>query len=295
MIDDRNGRETLTLRDGRGELVVRPDLGAGLERYDFDGLEVFRTVPPGTAEPFKLANILLVPWSNRVSGGGFSFAGRFHALPLNHPGEAYPIHGNGYASAWTVRDQTRESVTLGLESEGPGPYRYAAEAGYALSAGALDMRLRVENRGAEPLPFGLGFHPWLPRGLDTTLQATATAVQLLDESYMPTGVAPVEDHPDKDYRHAKTLPAGLIANAFDGWDGRARVVWPDRRLALAIEADLATPMFILYSPSEDSGFFCFEPVSHLIDAHNAPSQPGLTVLAPGESLSSRCRFLPQAL
>jgi aldose 1-epimerase len=43
---------------------------------------------------------------------------------------------------------------------------------------------------------------------------------------------------------------------------------------------------ILYSPSAQAPFLCLEPVSHPVDAHNLPGQPGLVRLAQGESLSA---------
>ena len=46
-------------------------------------------------------------------------------------------------------------------------------------------------------------------------------------------------------------------------------------------------VFIVYSPSRDADFFCFEPVSHPVDAHHGE---GLTVLEPGELMSARMRL-----
>jgi aldose 1-epimerase len=99
----------VSLSNGRARITVRPDLGAGLTAFDVrhgEGWQpIFRTVDPGTAHPFALSNILLVPFSGRVSGGGFSFDGVFHALPRNMESEAYPLHGSGFSAAWHVASQ----------------------------------------------------------------------------------------------------------------------------------------------------------------------------------------------
>ena len=100
----------ITLTDGVGEATVAPDLGGGLASYDLVGAAgraaLFRPCRDlSRAGPFDLANNLLVPWSNRISGGGFHFGGRFHPLEPNLPGEPYPIHGNGFSSAWAVRSR----------------------------------------------------------------------------------------------------------------------------------------------------------------------------------------------
>ena len=129
----------LTLSDGAAEVVIAPELGAGLASYDLVGAAerapLFRPCRDlARAQPFDLANNLLVPWSNRISGGGFHFGGRFHRLDPNLPGEPCPIHGNGFSSVWSVEEAAPDRVVLALTSNGPGPFRYHARATYALSA-----------------------------------------------------------------------------------------------------------------------------------------------------------------
>ena len=114
---------TVTLDNGVARVTLRPDLGAGTTGYDFhDGKNwqpVFRRVPDDTDHPFQLSNILLVPFSGRVSGGGFTFEGRFHAIERNMPTEKYPIHGSAFALPWQIAEETRESLTLRLSATGP--------------------------------------------------------------------------------------------------------------------------------------------------------------------------------
>jgi len=290
----------ITLTDGVAEATVAPDLGGGLASYDLVGAAgragLFRPCRDlSRAGPFDLANNLLVPWSNRISGGGFHFGGRFHPLEPNLPGEPYPIHGNGFSSAWAVENASADKVELSLTSNGPGPFRYEARATYALDAGALSMGLWVRNVGTEALPFGLGFHPWIVRTPHTLLMAKAQRVVLESSDHLPVGQASVSSRPEWDFATPRALPAAWINNAFLGWDGRATVLWSERRLALEIVADPPLSTYILYSPGGDSDFFCFEPVSHLIDAHSLPSGPsagGLIILAPQETMSAACQFRP---
>lgn len=118
----------VALADGVAEATVVPDLGGGLASYDLiraaGRAALFRPCRDlKRAGPFDLANNLLVPWSNRISGGGFPFGGRFHPLEPNLPGEPYPIRGNGFSSAWAVENASAETVELSLMSNGPGPFR----------------------------------------------------------------------------------------------------------------------------------------------------------------------------
>ena len=297
--------DALVLSDGLAEAIVRPDLGGGLAAYDLlrDGarLPLLRRAPADTADPFALACNVLVPWSNRISGGGFSFAGRFHPLAPNLPGETFPIHGNGFQCPWRVTAASAQAVTLALDSDGPGPFRYDAVLCYALAGGALSMRLTVTHRGAGALPYGLGLHPWLPRTPGTTLHATAARVWLEDARHLPAGHLPVGARPGWDFSASRPLPPAWINNGFDGWNGRARVDWPDCGVRLAIAArggsgDTLAPItrYLVYSPAADAPFFCFEPVLHLVDAHNLadPIAAGLAVLAEGQSAAILCTLTP---
>lgn len=295
--------DAITIADECSAVVIVPELGAGLASYDLlveGGREpVFRPCRDlSRAQPFDLACNLLVPWSGRISGGGFRFGGRFHGLDPNLPGEPLPIHGNGFASSWTVVEAAPTQAILTLSSVGPGPYRFQARVTYTLESGALIMCLAVTNEAAEPLPHGLGLHPWFPRTPGTTLRAKAAAVTIEDSRHLPAGQVPVASRKDWDFSAARRLPGAWINNDFSDWDGQAEIVWADRDLRLAIDTghDPHLKTFILYSPASDADFFCFEPVTHPVDAHNrlgGPEANGLSVLAPGQTLAVSCRFTPE--
>jgi aldose 1-epimerase len=270
------------LRDGRSRLVVMPENGGGIAR--FDALVAGRA-PVALLRPWDgagpLGCELLVPWSNRISGGGFDFDGRFHAVDPNVAGEALPIHGDGFQKPWRVARQSATAIELILDHGSIGPYRYMASIAYELQDGSLNATLTTENRAPIRLPYGLGFHPWFARHPGTLLQAKAERVWLEDERHLPTGTAPVAAHPAWDFSQGQALPAGWINNGFDGWDGKAAIVQPEDGIALSVQASALLDVFIVYSPSPDAGFFCFEPVSHPVDAHHGA---GLTVLDPGASM-----------
>lgn len=287
----------VALSNGGARIVVRPDLGAGLTAFEVlhEGVwqPIFRTVDPATAHPFSLSNILLLPFSGRVSGGGFSFDGAFHALPRNMETERYPIHGSGFSAAWQVTAQGADSISLSLIAEGPGPFRYDAVMSYRLEGTSLVMEFCLVNRAGIRLPYGAGFHPWFARDRDTTLMAPAEAVWLEQADHLPKAREPVTAHPDMDFNRPRPLPARWINNWFDGWDGKARIAWPQRGLAAEIEASEALRRYVVFSPAADADFFCFEPVTHPVDAFNLPGEPqehGLKVLAPGESLAVSTRI-----
>jgi aldose 1-epimerase len=291
-------RETIAIAAGDIAAVIVPSLGGGVARFDLirDGLPIpiFRPWPHGgTDDPNDLGCYPLVPWSNRISGGGFSFAGRFHSLAANFAGDPNPIHGNGWTSSWSVTAGVANRVSLALSSDGPRPFRYDATLTYAVTRTGLSMALVATNRAEDPLPFGVGFHPWLPRTRETRLAAPAETVWREDSRHLPAGRDPIADHRDWDFSISRTLPAGWINNCFGGWSKHARIDWPERQIAVAISASARLSNYIVYSPGEGADFFCFEPVSHVVDAHNlagGPEAHGLTICGPGGSIEADCRF-----
>lgn len=287
----------LSLSSAAARITIRPDLGAGLTSFDVmhrgDWTPVFRSVDPETEHPFGLSNILLVPFSGRVSGGGFAFDGAFHPVERNMQTEQYPIHGSGFSAVWTVVESTAEAVTLSLDGNGPGPFRYDAAMTYRLSGATLVMELAVTNRAALTLPYGLGFHPWFVRDRNTCLTAHAGRVWLERDDHLPRALEPVSEHSELDFNRRHDLPRSWVNNWFVGWDRQARIDWPDRDLAVVIEASELLSQYVLFSPSSDADFFCFEPISHPVDAFNLPEGPiehGMVRLAPGDELKARASF-----
>jgi aldose 1-epimerase len=291
-------RTALRLAAGSLAAEIMPSLGGGVVRFDLlregQRIELFRARPNGgTDDPGSLGLYVLVPWSNRISGAGFSFGGVFHPLVPNIAGEPCPIHGDGWLSPWRVSSADDRGVRLEHEADGPGPYRYAAALDYTLDTDEMTIRLAAANRSTIALPFGLGFHPWLLRTPGTRLMAQAKSVWLEDARHLPTERVAVASRAEWDFSSFRSLPVDWINNGFTGWNGRATILWEDRAMALDVEAEPPLSTFILYSPSADAPFFCFEPVSHAVDAHNLPPGPeahGLVVLAPGEVLAAKCRF-----
>ena len=283
----------VTLYDGVAEATVAPDLGGGLASYDLvDAVgraALFRPCRDlSRAGPFDLANNLLVPWSNRISDGGFHFGGRFHQLEPNLPSEPYPIHGNGFSSAWSVKNASAEKVELSMRSNGPGPFCYEACATYALDAGTLSMWLWVRNVGTETLPFGLGFHPWLVRTPGTLLQAKAKRVVLENSDHLPDGEVPVASRVGWDFGTPRALPGNWTNNAFEGWVGRVTITGPIATSpwkwrpgsALDLHRRLAL---------RSGRLLLFEPVMHPVDAHKRPGGPaasGQTMLALQENVAA---------
>lgn len=271
----------MQLAAGPARAILDPDLGAGLVALDLGGRPILSTGagrPAGS--PFAQGMNLLLPFSNRISRP-FAFAGQTHAVPANLDGEPFAIHGDGFQRAWRLADSAPDRARLTLAG-GLGPWAYDGSVTYLLAPDRLDCALTMTNRAVLALPFGGGFHPWFPRHPETRLGFRATGHWPQDARHLPATMAPVPAPPGLGFDPPGPLPAGWINTAFAGWDGTALIRQPGLSLTLSATG---CDTLILYSPAGDAPFFCVEPVSHPVDAHNLPGQPGLVPLAPGESLT----------
>lgn len=247
----------------------------------------------GDPDPFSVASLPLVPWSNRISGGGFEAQGRFHPLRANRAGEACPIHGEGWLQPWEVTAHGMHRLEMRLLSDRfmDSPYRYLATQTCQLLPDGLFHELTVTHLGDEPLPYGLGQHPWLLRAPGTRLRADVSGVWLSHPDRLP------REHRtrlgDWDLGRGIDAHGSLIDNAFTGWHGTATVEWPDAGWSLSVEVEPPGEAACLLVFRPESGpSFCVEPVSHPIDAVHLPGQPGLRWLAAGARmrLALRWRF-----
>lgn len=298
------------LRHAGQHLGLVPSLGGSVAAWQIDDpeqpggrLDLWRPWDGATPDLYQLASFAMVPWSNRISGGGFTHAGQLHPMQPNRVGEPYPIHGDGWLQPWALSQPAPDTLQMQLRSERfqGNPYDYESVQTFRLVEGGLDQHVLVRHRGAEPLPYGIGVHPWFPRTPGTRISAPVQAVWLCGDDPLPT-------------QHTSQFPqgwnlnagisahGGLIDNGYTGWGGAARIDWPERGLRLtahmpdfAQDGAAAQHFCLVYRPPQGAAF-CFEPITQPIDAFHLPGQPGLRVLAQGEScaLNVQWRYGPLA-
>lgn len=274
----------ITLVAGLSRAKVLPHMGAGLAGLWLGERPILRAWS-GKAEagPFALAMNLLAPFSNRISGG-FTYAGNYLEMAPNLQGEAFALHGDAFQRAWNVIQQDAGSATLALTDGQFGPLYYGATVTYRLMPNALHTRLSIVSLAAMPLPFGLGFHPWFPRSGATRLQFQAERYWPETSQHLPATRTAVAIPQKLNFDKPKALPSDWINAGFDGWNGNAVIAQSAEAVSVNVHSNMKTA--ILFSPSARAEFFCFEPVSHPVDAHNLPDMPGLTVLQPNQSLTA---------
>jgi aldose 1-epimerase len=294
--------DRITLETDKARVEVAPRLGGSLAAFDFKSgktsIPILRRWTGESESTRGLASSPMVPWFNRISGGGITFRGKFYPIEPNDPIDPVPLHGDGWNSPWEVAERSPLRIVLKLRSRAIPPFDYEATQVITLSDATLDVDLSLKHLGTDAFPYGLGQHPWFVRTPGVTLQANATGMWLEQPPAFPPKTEPAAIPPKWDFNTARPLPADFIDNGYVGWDGRGRIEWSDRRVAAEVLSDPATRYYHVYSLDKDCPIFCFEPVTHPNNAYAKPGTPeanGLRVLAPGAETSMRMTIRAEAL
>jgi aldose 1-epimerase len=113
-------------------------------------------------DPFECAAFALVPYSNRIRAGRFSFRGRDVRLPLNRPPERHSIHGLGWPMAWRPLDVREHEATLEFRHDaGAWPWAFRATQHFALELSSLTVGLAPPTRATRRCRPG-SWHPYFP-------------------------------------------------------------------------------------------------------------------------------------
>lgn len=275
-------------------LRVCPALGGSILR--FDRLVEGRTFPvlrstkgePGSV--LEAASFPLVPFVNRVRGGRFVFRNREVALAPNMAPDPSPLHGQGWLGEWTVEEQGDSRITLRFEHDGgEWPWRYEARQVLEIDEDGLALSLSCRNLSDDPMPCGLGQHPYFPCDERTTIDTEVDHVWTIDADVLPVDKVPATGRYDLRDR----LACGQdLDHGYGGWGGAARLRTPGVPFETVMASEDAT-FFQIYSPPS-GGFIAIEPVTHANAAMNAPeaewAELGFRVLEPGEEMVLRSRF-----
>jgi len=270
-------------------------VGASLREYTVGGSDV---VVPFDAEQVAPAfhGMVLAPWPNRLADGRYNFGGRDLQLPLNEPSRGTALHGLSCWDDWAVTEASADAATLVLNMPAsPGyPFSLRVSVTYALSDNGLTITTTALNTGADALPYGVGYHPWISPGTgsldDCTLQIGAESVVTVDDRLLPTGAVPVSG--DMDYRAPRTLAGSDLDDAFAApirdanglsWarlargDGSTVAIWMD---GAAKAWQVCTGNHISPPEAQRSGV-AVEPMSCIADAFRTGND--LVALEPGDS------------
>ena len=215
--------EPATLRAGRWEAGLLPELGGAIAYLTRAGRDVLRRAPDGVDDPLATGCFPLVPYANRIAHGRFSFASEAHQLPLNFGDHPHSLHGIGWQCPWTMTMAHGAEAVMELRHPGGGgwPWPFRAEQRFTLDNHGLTICLLLANEGDRTMPAGLGLHPYFPRDASTRLMMATQRMWESDETMIP--IRPVAAGTFGNWSMGAGFPDRLIDNSFDGWTGHATI------------------------------------------------------------------------
>lgn len=283
----RNGRfgedervEVLEFSDGPIELAVLPEAGARIHRLRAFGHDLLRT-PEDPEEHlrdrFFWGSYVMAPWCGRIEAGQTTVGSRVIDLGANFP-DGTAIHGQVHTQPW----EQRPDGTLHIEGGGDGwPWNYEVGLGIAIREVAVRIDLRLINRSSDPMPAGLGIHPWFRRPVRVAIRGATF--------HSPNTATPAQPEPvlgHFDLRRIGKMADDLDATWTDLADPPVELVWPDAGIRATMRADPPAPYVVAASPGNVDAI-AIEPETHAPQGLRRllRGEPGaLTMLKPGQSL-----------
>ena len=141
--------------------------GQNVLRWPYASVEEFKARPALSGIPF------LGPWANRLDEQAFYANGKRYAfdMELGNVRGAIPIHGFlTTTDQWQVVEAKADAASAWVTSRleffrqplwmKQFPFAHTIEMTHRLQDGVLEVRTRIPNMSAEPMPVAIGFHPY---------------------------------------------------------------------------------------------------------------------------------------
>jgi aldose 1-epimerase len=216
----RSGRQLRIAAHGYEAVVA--SIGASLRSLTFEGRDL---VVPFDADEVRpgYRGATLAPWPNRIVDGRYTFGGVEHQLPLTEPARGHALHGlvawADFADELVLDD--RVVLTAIIEPQSGYPFRVEVQSEYRIDAEGLWQTVTARNLGADAAPWGTGPHPYLVAGPgrvdDWTFALPASEVlTVTPDRLAPVAVETVNEHPQWDFRDARSIGDVFIDHAFTG-------------------------------------------------------------------------------
>lgn len=273
MLYDGGKMQTITLSSSCLKIEILPERGACITNALFskngNWLPFLR--PTDILDSIKINNTALfpmVPFCNRIRGGNFVYFGITRKMAKNYPTISDPIHGDGWLAKWDVVASSSNAVTLRYQHKkenGGFPFSYTAELQYSVAENTFSVHFSIKNDFALPMPCGFGVHPCFLKEKNTVLQFKAPVIwsnetdQIHGKPYLAAK--------EWIFEEGKALGKKPFDTCFGGFDGVAKITYPDKDLSIKITADEQFGHLYLYAPARKN-YFYVEPATNATDAFN---------------------------
>jgi aldose 1-epimerase len=211
-------------------------------------------------------------------------------VPSNAP-DGSALHGQVYLVPWQERTPGFFVTRGGGAGTGwPWPYETTLQVsvGDAGAGLAITFAQVLTNLGGQPMPGGIGFHPWFRAPLDVSI----VAERILPDNLR--GDDPAEAVSGAfDLRKMRPMPSGLDATWLDLDEPAVHLRWPDLAIKATLEVTSDAGLCIVAASPADGGAVAVEPETHAPQGlrrmlTGAPH--GLAWLGPGEAIHLTTRI-----
>jgi aldose 1-epimerase len=285
----------IEIRNGSLSLGIAPEIGASIAWFRHAGLAVLRETPGDAIRRLDgraFSAFPLIPFSNRIRGGNFSFDGKNYSLARDAEDPRHALHGTARFKPWRVQWQNADHARFALEympQAGDWPFAYEAWQDFLLLPDRFRLLIGMRNTGTTAAPAGIGLHPYFVRRDPVFLHFAAAYVWGKDAEDIPTHSEP--DAGRFAFLQRRPIGDGLIDNDYGAWGGTVDIQGDGQHLRLL--AGDAFSHLVLFTPAEKP-YFAAESVTHRPDAINPnydPEDHGMAVLQPGESLAGTIEII----
>jgi aldose 1-epimerase len=273
--------DEIEFSDGAIEVVVLPEAGARLHRLRAFGHDLLRT-PDDPAEhlrdPFFWGAYVMAPWCGRTEPGRQRLGSRVVDLESNFP-DGSAIHGQVHTRPWERRDDG----ALHVEAGGDGwPWAYEAGLRIEVREPSVRIELSLVNRSDDPMPAGLGIHPWFRKPVLVAIRGAA-----VHSPNTATPARPEPVHGPLDLREIGPMADDLDAAWTDLAEPPVELRWPDHGVRATMRTTPPAPYVVAASPGYLDAI-AVEPETHAPQGirRMLRGEPGgLTMLGAGQTLS----------
>jgi aldose 1-epimerase len=183
--------EQFAIAHGDQRAVVT-EVGATLRTYVKGGVSVIEGYSAEEV-PTHGRGQVLYPWPNRIGDGEWTFSERIARPTVDDVQQATASHGLVRWRPFRVEAVNQNRCVLSLLLHPTPDYPFLSEITVAYHLGSLGLTVTttVTNRDEVPVPFGVGFHPYLsvttPTIEGAQLEVPATAYVAVNDRQLPTG------------------------------------------------------------------------------------------------------------
>jgi len=279
-------------------ILIDTDQGTGIAAFFVKKENAWLPIMPDSRNEdidLKFASFLMVPYSNRIENGFFTFQKKEYLLTN---GDNHAIHGDVRFRPWQIEKMKETQTACNFNSKEHEnvnwPWAFEASVEYILSGNLFTSRLTLWNRADSSMPAGMGWHPYFSRWPSKEKEPVHLCMKTdsvypdENDNRIPSGPPqPLSD--DQDFSEEKRLePEAYLDACFYGYNGKGHILWPESGVRLTFDCSPECSHLILFNPPKP--YFAVEPVINANNGVNlyAQGEPssGIEVLEPGESLSA---------